>query len=98
MSESIGKPYIPWLILCLAVLVGSLILLAVAVIAGFSSFAAASTPLWVIVLGAIAVIGVGLGFAGFFLLMTVAGWRSFREGQRVQIISPPTQPNPTDLH
>jgi Na+-transporting NADH:ubiquinone oxidoreductase subunit NqrD len=82
VGESIGKAYKPWLILSLSVLVGSLVLAGVAVIAGFSSFSASSTPLWVIVLGVTA------GFGGFFLLMVIAGWKSFREGQRVQVIPP----------
>jgi hypothetical protein len=88
VGESIGKAYKPWLILSLSVLVGSLVLAGVAVIAGFSSFSASSTPLWVIVLGVMAAFGVAAGFGGFFLLMVIAGWKSFREGQRVQVIPP----------
>jgi hypothetical protein len=88
VGESIGKAYKPWLILSLSVLVGSLVLAGVAVIAGFSSFSASSTPLWVIVLGVMAAFGVAAGFGGFFLLMVIAGWKSFREGQRVQVIHP----------
>jgi hypothetical protein len=39
-------------------------------------------------LGAVSALGIVVGFAGFFLLMAVAGWRSHRESKRVQVISP----------
>ena len=91
MSESIGKAYKPWLLLSLAVLVGSLSLLAVAGTVAFLGAAREVTPLWVIVIGVVAGLGIGLGFGGFFLIMIVAGWSSWRESRRVQVI-PPERP------
>ncbi len=88
MIESVGKAYKPWLIASIALLVLSFILLAIDVTAVFLNFGGQTTPLWVIVLGVFAVLGVGLGFAGFFLLMAAAGWKAFREGRRVQVLTP----------
>lgn len=84
----IPKRYKPWIILSVVVLVGSLVLLAVAVTAGMMLLGAARTPLWVVVVGVLAVAGIGLGFAGFFGLMAVAGWQTWREGRKVQVIPP----------
>ncbi len=88
MVESCPKAYKPWLIASGTVLVGSLVLVAFVVVMGFLNFSQAATPLWIIVLGVVAMLGVGLGFAGFFLMMVAAGWKSFREGRRVQVIPP----------
>ena len=88
LSESIGKPYKPYLLASLVVLVGSLVLLAVAGTAAFMSVRGEVTPLWVIVMGVVAALGIGLGFGGFFLIMVVAGWSSWRESRRVRVISP----------
>ena len=88
MTESLGRGYKVWLIASVVVLVGSLGLLAVAVTAAFLSFADQATPLWVVVVGAFAVLGVGVGFGGMFLILATAGWRSFREGRRVQVLPP----------
>lgn len=88
MVEPIGKAYKPWVIASVGVLVGSLMLLAGTVGAAFVYFNAAGTPLWVMMLGALAVLGIGVGFGGFFVMMMVAGWRSFREGRRVQVLPP----------
>jgi len=81
----IPSSYKPWIILSLVILVGALILFAVDVTAGFLYFEHA-TPLWVIVLGVVAVLGVAAGFGGFFLLMLLAGWTASRESRRVQIL------------
>jgi len=88
VTEPLGRGYKPWLIVSVALLVGSLGLLAVAVTAAFVTFADAAAPLWDVVLGVFAVLGVVAGFGGLFLLLATAGWRSFREGQRVQVIPP----------
>ena len=88
MVESLAKGYKPWLVASVAVLVASLMLLAAAVTAAFLYFGEQATPLWVVVTGGFAVFGILAGFGGFFLLMATAGWRSFREGRRVQVISP----------
>lgn len=88
MVESIGKAYKPYLLASLAVLIGSLALLGVAGTAAFIGTTGEPTPLWVIVLGVVAVLGVIAGFGGFFLIMAVAGWQSFRAARKVQVISP----------
>ena len=86
MAESLGKAYRPWLIASVAVLVASLLLLA---FVGTMAFVGpAQAPLWLIALGVVAVLGVAVGFAGFFLMMLAAGWKSFREARRVQVIPP----------
>ncbi len=87
-EEPIGKAYKPWLILSLLVLVGSLFLLAVTVSAAFVGFGEKTTPLWVIVLGVLAVLGIALGFAGFLLIMLAAGYKSWREGRHIQVLPP----------
>ncbi len=88
MSESIGKAYKPWLMVSLAVLVGSLGLLMVAGTVAFLGAGREVTPLWVIVVGVVAGLGIGVGFGGFFLIMFVAGWNSWRESRKVTVISP----------
>ncbi len=94
MMQPVGNAYKPWIVASLTVLVGSLILLAADVTLAFVSFGGSNekTPLWVVVVGVAAALGVGLGFAGFFLLMLVAGWQSFRESRRVQVLPPPSAP------
>lgn len=88
MTESIPKAYKPWLIASVTVLVVSLGVLAVAVGAAFWTFADKTAPLWVVALGALSLLGVGVGFAGLFLLMATAGYKSFREGRKVQVLPP----------
>ena len=87
-TESIGKAYKPWIIASVVVLVGSLMLLAVVGTIGFVYYASSGMPIWLILLGVAAALGVALGFGGFFLLMMTAGWKSFRDDRKVQIISP----------
>ena len=89
MQEPIGKAYKPWLLLSLAVLIGSLLLLGVTMTLAFLGSSTPETPLYIIVLGVVGGLGVGLGFAGFFLIMLVAGWQTWRESRRVQVIPPP---------
>ncbi len=88
MDEPIGRAYKPWVLASVGVLVGSLMLLAGTVGSAFFYFSKEGTPVWVVVLGVLAVLGIGAGFGGFFMMMMVAGWRSFREGQKVQVIPP----------
>ncbi len=94
MTESLPRGYKPWIIASVAVLVLSLVLLAGTVVASFVYFNAGGSPLWVVVMGGFAVFGVVLGFAGFLGMMTVAGWRSFKEGRRVQVIAPEHKAQP----
>jgi uncharacterized integral membrane protein len=88
MAGPMGKSYKPWLIASLAILVLALMCLTVTVTVSFVYFTGKDSPIWLIVLFILSAMGVGLGFAGFFGLMVFAGWQSFREGQRVQVISP----------
>lgn len=91
MRESLGKRYRPWLIASLVILVGSLMSLALVVTVMFVYFSGLEKPLWLELLFVVTGLGVMAGFAGFFLMMMLAGWNSFREGQRVQVISPENQ-------
>jgi hypothetical protein len=88
VESSIGRAYKPWIIVSVAVLVGSLMLLAAVGTIGFVYYANSGMPVWLLVLGVVAALGVALGFGGFFLLMLAAGWKSFREARRVQVIPP----------
>ena len=88
MDQSIGKHYKPWLVGSLAMLVLSLMGLGLVVTVLFVYFSGLEKPLWLELLFVLALLGVGLGFAGFFLMMMLAGWRSFREGQKVQVLPP----------
>ena len=88
MTESLPKGYKVWLIASVVVLVGSLGLLALAVTAAFWTFADTTAPLWVVALGALSLLGVGLGFVGLFLLLATAGYKSFRDGRCVQVLPP----------
>jgi membrane protein YdbS with pleckstrin-like domain len=87
VAESIGKAYKPYLLASVVVLVGSLGLLAIAMTLAFL-WHGETTPLWVIVLAAIGALGLVFGFAGLFLILATAGWRSWRETRRVQVIPP----------
>ena len=91
MAESIGKAYKPYLMLSLAVLIGSLALLAVVGTVAFIATAGAPVPLWVVVLAVVSVLGMMAGFGGFLLIMVVAGWQSFRAARKVQVLSPERQ-------
>ena len=87
-DDPVPKAYVPWLVLSLVVLVGSLFLLAIVVTAVFVEFGTATTPLWIVILGVLAVLGIGLGFAGFLLIMLTAGVKAWRESRRVQVLPP----------
>lgn len=88
MVQSIKHGYKVWLIASVAVLVGSLVLLAIAVTAAFMAFADKDTPLWVIVVGILGLLGVAAGFAGMLLILGTAAWLSFREERRVKVLPP----------
>ena len=94
--DPIPPSYKPWIILSLTILVGSLALGAAAVVANFVAFGNQTTPLWVIVLSVLAIFGVLLGFAGFFLLMLAAGFQSWRASRKVQILPPDHPADPRD--
>ena len=88
MTESLPKAYKIWIVASVALLVFSLLLLAISVGAAFFYFSGGVTPVWVVVLGGLAVFGILAGFGGFLTMMGVAGWRSFREARRVQVLPP----------
>lgn len=93
MVESVGKGYKPWIVASVVVLVGSLVLLITTVFIGFVYYSETSQPIWVVVMGVLSVLGIGLGFGGFFLLMMAAGWLSWRAGRRVQVLPPEREAN-----
>jgi membrane protein YdbS with pleckstrin-like domain len=88
LSKAMPNGFKAGLIASVVVLLLSLMLLVGDIAAAFVYFSQEGTPLWVTVVGALAVFGVGVGFAGLFVLMAIAGWRSHREARRVQVISP----------
>ncbi len=87
-SEPIPKAYKPWIIGLATILVGSLLILSADVGLAFVSYSNQSTPLWVILVGVLAALGVGLGFGGLFVLMATAGFHAWRDGRRVQVLPP----------
>jgi hypothetical protein len=88
LSDSLPRAFKPWLIASVSLLVLSLAVLAISVTAAFVSFQQTGTPLWVVVLGALSVFGILLGFGGMFLLMAIAGVKAFRDGRKVQVLPP----------
>jgi hypothetical protein len=88
LSKAIPDSAKKWLVASLGVLLFSLVLVLGDIVAAFVYFADKSDPLWVTLLGVAGALGVAVGFAGFFLLMAMAGWRSLREARRVQVIPP----------
>jgi hypothetical protein len=66
-----------WLVVSLVVLLVSLLVFVVDVVMGFTYFTQKTTPLWVTVLGGVAVMGMGLGFLGVcaVFLMAVVKFR-----------------------
>lgn len=80
-APALPKLYQIWLVVCLVVLVGSLLLLAISAGAAFVYYSDVAVPLWLTVIGVLAGMGVALGFGGLFLLLVLAGWRSRREGK-----------------
>ncbi|WP_353063966.1 hypothetical protein RBB77_22335 [Tunturibacter psychrotolerans] len=88
LSKAIPDSAKKWLIASLGVLLFSLVLVLGDIVAAFVYFADKTNPLWVTLLGVAGALGVAVGFAGFFLLMAIAGWRSLCEARRVQVIPP----------
>jgi len=87
MTESLGKAYKPWIVASIAILVFSLFLLAADVTAGFLHFGE-ETPVWIIILGVLAVLGIILGFTGFLGLMLFAGYKSLRDEKKIEVLPP----------
>ncbi len=87
-TSPIPPAYRPWFLLSLAVLVCSLIALALIAALAFIYYANVLTPLWLMLLGGVSVFGVALGFGGFFLLLVVGAYSSFKE-DRISRLPPP---------
>ncbi|MEO6805794.1 MAG: hypothetical protein ABI286_02275, partial [Edaphobacter sp.] len=85
-SNALPDGFKGWIVASVGLLLVSLLLVLGDVVAVFAYFSDKTSPLWVTLLGVAGVVGVGLGFAGFFVLMAIAGWRSYRESKRVEII------------
>jgi drug/metabolite transporter (DMT)-like permease len=88
LNDSVGKAYKPWIIVSLVMLVGSIVLLGITMTVAFLYHQGTDTPVWVIVIAVLAGLGVLAGFGGFALLMFVAGWNTWRESRRVQVLPP----------
>jgi hypothetical protein len=87
-SKALPDGFKGWIVASVSLLLVSLMLVLGDIVAAFVYFSEKTSPWWVALLGVAGALGVGLGFAGLFVLMAVAGWRSHRESKRVQIISP----------
>jgi hypothetical protein len=87
-SKALPDQFKGWIVASVSLLLVSLVLVLGDIVAAFVYFSEETSPLWVTLLGVAGAFGVALGFAGLFLLMAFAGWRSHQESKRVQIISP----------
>ena len=68
-----------WLIASVVVLLGSLALFVGNVVAGFAYFTEKTTPLWVTVVGVVAVLGIAAGFGGLLLVLVLAAAKSRKD-------------------
>jgi hypothetical protein len=87
-SKALPDQFKGWIVASVSLLMVSLVLVLGDIVAAFVYFSEKTSPWWVTLIGVVGAFGVVLGFAGLFLLMAIAGWRSYRESKRVQIISP----------
>jgi hypothetical protein len=87
-SKALPDGFKGWIVASVSLLLVSLVLVLGDIVAAFVYFSNETSPWWVALLGVAGALGVGLGFAGLFVLMAIAGWRSHQESKRVQIISP----------
>jgi hypothetical protein len=87
-SKALPDGFKWWIVASLSLLLVSLLLVLGDIAATFAYFSEKTSPLWVTLLGMAGALGVGLGFAGLFVLMAIAGWRSHRESKRTEIILP----------
>ncbi len=87
-SKALPDQFKGWIVASVSLLLVSLALVLGDIVAAFVYFSEQTSPWWVALLGVAGAFGVVLGFAGLFLLMAFAGWRSYQESKRVQIISP----------
>jgi hypothetical protein len=75
-----------WLIASVVVLLGSLALFVGSVVAGFAYFTEKTAPLWVTVVGVVAVLGIAAGFGGLLLVLVMAAAKS-RKDDRAQSVT-----------
>lgn len=68
-----------WLIASVAVLLASLTLFVGNIVAGFVYFNEKTIPLWVTVVGVIAVLGIATGFGGLLLVLVLAALKSHKD-------------------
>jgi hypothetical protein len=87
-SKPLPDGFKSWIIASVGVMLFSLMLLLGDIVAAFAYFSEKTNPLWVTLLGVAGALGVVLGFAGLFVLLAFAGWRSYLESKRVQVIPP----------
>ena len=87
-GKSLPDGFKGWIIASVAVMLLSLVLVLGDIIAAFAYFSEQTNPLWVTLLGVAGALGVALGFAGLFVLLAFAGWRSYLESKRIEIIPP----------
>jgi uncharacterized sodium:solute symporter family permease YidK len=87
-SKSLPDGFKGWIIASVAVMLLSLVLVLGDIVAAFAYFSEKTNPLWITLLGVAGALGVALGFAGLFVLLAFAGWRSYLESKRVHIIPP----------
>jgi hypothetical protein len=74
------------LISSVVVLLGSLALFVGTVVAGFAYFNSQSSPLWLTVVGVVAVLGIVTGFAGLLFVLILA-WMKARKNEKAQAVS-----------
>jgi H+/Cl- antiporter ClcA len=75
-----------WLIASVVVLLGSLVIFVTNVVAGFAYFNSQTSPLWVTVVGVVAVLGIATGFAGLLFVLILAGMKA-RKNDKARAVS-----------
>jgi hypothetical protein len=71
-----------WLVASVSVLLFSLLLFVGNVVAGFVYFMGKTTPVWVTVLGVVALLGMCVGFGGLFLLLILVAVDAHRNDKK----------------
>jgi hypothetical protein len=74
------------LIASVVVLLGSLVLFVGTIVAGFAYFNSQSSPLWLTLVGVVAVLGIATGFAGLLFVLILAGMNA-RKNEKARAAS-----------
>ncbi len=74
------------LIASVVVLLGSLALLVGTVVAGFAYFNSQSSPLWLTLVGVVAVLGILTGFAGLLFVLILAAMKA-RKNEKAKSVA-----------